>query len=379
MKRLFCMTMALIMLLTASAVAEGGFAGGSGTPEDPWQIADAAQLERVRDDLSGHYVLVADVDLSGYENWEPIGAFQPRSDAPEDAEVPHPAYAFTGTFDGARHTISNLTVAAAAPMGAGLFGCAAGTEEAEAYIGHFTLENIAVSGFYLVGGAVGLQFTNCKVSDIALKGENKLSGSQGVGGIVGTAFDLISDCTATADVTLLGDGGACAGLIAGGTTMSSIADCAAIGGSITAEGSAIWGVGALCGAPWGAAEITHCSVSGTAITLSGEGNRLIGGLAGFGGTYAPAAPAQITGCTVEDIAIAVSDTTASVGGLIGGGKEMMEGSDLMSSFEIHDCAVSGSIAGGGDYIAAVVGDPACAVSVDCRSDVSLAEALPDAA
>jgi len=40
--------------------------------------------------------------------------------------------------------------------------------------------------------------------------------SQGIGGIVGTGFDLISDCTATADITVTGDDGACAGLIAGG-------------------------------------------------------------------------------------------------------------------------------------------------------------------
>ena len=33
----------------------------------------------------------------------------------------------------------------------------------------------------------------------------------------------------------------------------------------------------------------------------------------------------------------------------------------------------------GEHTAAVVGDPACAVSVDCRSDVSIAKALPDAA
>ena len=99
---------------------------------------------------------------------------------------------------------------------------------------------------------------------------------------------------------------------------------------------------------------------------------------GFGGTY-DAAPARISGCIVEQIATTVSDTTAAVGGLIGGGKEMMEDSDVMPSFEISDCSVSGSIAGGGEHTAAVVGDPACAVSVDCRSDVSVAEGLPDAA
>ncbi len=368
-----------MMLLAVNAMADSSFAGGSGTAEDPWQIADAEQLNLVRENLGGHYVLTADIDLAGYENWEPIGAFQSLSDAPEDAEVPHPDYAFTGTFDGAGHTISNLTVNAASPMGAGLFGCASGTENGEAFIGNFTLENINVSGFYLVGGAVGLQFMNCKVSDITLQGENKLSGAQGIGGIVGTGFDVISNCTATAEITVAGDGGACAGIIAGGTTMSPIVNCEAAGGSIVAEGNATWGFGAICGAPWGAAEISGCKVSGTSITVTGEGNRLVGGLVGFGGTYDPSAPAQITGCTVENVSITVSNTTTAVGGLIGGGKEMMEGSDVMSCFEIHECSVSGSITGGGEYTDAVAGDPACAVSVDCESDVTITEAAADAA
>jgi hypothetical protein len=355
------------------------FAGGSGSAEDPWKIATAEQLDRIRDDLTGHYILIGDIDLSGYENWMPIGTFQPRSDAPEDAEVPHPDYAFTGTFDGAGHTISNLTISCEAPMGAGLFGCASGTESNAAFIGHFTLKDINVSGFYLVGGAVGLQFMNCPVSDIHLEGDNKLTGMQGIGGIVGTGFDLISDCSATADVIVSGDDGACAGLIAGGTTMSSIKNCQVTGGSITAEGNATWGFGALCGAPWGAAEITDCKVSGTVITVNGENNRLVGGLVGFGGTYDPEASAQITGCTVENVTITVSETTDSVGGLIGAGKEMMEGSDQMSSFIISDCAVSGSISGGGNYVDAVVGDPACAASVDCQGGMTITPALDTAA
>ena len=355
------------------------FAGGSGSAEDPWKIATAEQLDRIRDDLTGHYILIGDIDLSGYENWMPIGTFQPRSDAPEDAEVPHPDYAFTGTFDGAGHTISNLTISCEAPMGAGLFGCASGTESNAASIGHFTLKDVNVSGFYLVGGAVGLQFMNCPVSDIHLEGDNKLTGMQGIGGIVGTGFDLISDCSATADVIVSGDDGACAGLIAGGTTMSSIKNCQVTGGSITAEGNAAWGFGALCGAPWGAAEITDCKVSGTVITVNGENNRLVGGLVGFGGTYDPEAPAQITGCTVENVTITVSETTDSVGGLIGAGKEMMEGSDQMSSFIISDCAVSGSISGGGNYVDAVVGDPACAASVDCQGGMTITPALDTAA
>ena len=347
------------------------FAGGAGTAEDPWQIATAEQLDFIRNDLTAHYVLIDDIDLSGYENWMPIGAFQSLSDAPEDAEIPHPDYAFTGTFDGAGHTISNLTVSSEAPMGAGLFGCASGTEESAAYIRNFTLRDVTVSGCYLVGGAVGLQFMNCPVSDVHLVGDNHLTGMQGIGGIVGTGFDLISNCGATADIIVLGDDGACAGLIAGGATMSSIQNCEVTGGSITAEGNATWAFGALCGAPWGAAEITDCKVSGTVITVSGDNNRLVGGLVGFGGTYDPSAPARIAGCAVDDVTIHVSETTDSVGDLIGAGKEMTEGSDVMSSFAVSDCKVSGSITGGGEHVGAVVGDPACAVSVDCEGGMTL--------
>ncbi len=356
---------------TEQTAADQRFAGGSGTAEDPWQIAAADQLDRVREDLTAHYVLVDDIDLSGFENWVPIGVFQPKSDAPEDAEVPHPDHAFTGTFDGAGHTISNLTISSEAPMGTGLFGCASGTESGAAFIGHFTLKNVTVSGLYLVGGAVGLQFMNCPVSDIHLIGDNHLTGAQGIGGIVGTGFDLISDCSATADITASGDGSACAGLIAGGTTMSSIKNCEVIDGSVTAEGNATWGFGALCGAPWGAAEITDCKVSGTVITVSGANNRLVGGLVGFGGTYDPTAPAQISGCIVEKVTLNVSDTTDQVGGLIGAGKEMAEGSDVMSSFVVSGCTVSGSITGGGSHVDAVVGDPACAVSIDCEGGMTV--------
>ena len=369
-RSLITLAIVLVLAMLTFASAETTFEG-SGTAEDPWQIATAAQLNSVRNDLTAHYILTADIDLSGYENWEPIGAFQSLSDAPEDAEIPHPDYAFTGSFNGNGHKISNLTVASAQPMGAGLFGCTSGTERGEAYIGNFTLENVNVSGCYLVGSAVGLQFMNCKVTDITLQGENKLTGMQGIGGIVGTGFDLISNCSATADITVMGDDGACAGLIAGGTTMSPIENCQAVGGSITAEGNATWAIGGICGAPWGAPDIKDCTASDIVIRVTGEGNRLVGGLLGFAGSYDPGNPAQITGNKVENVTIEVSGSTDSVGGLVGAGKEMMEGSDVMSSFEIKDCTVSGTIAGGRENVNAVVGDPACAVAVSCEGGMTI--------
>lgn len=365
------LSMMLILLMSAAVSSQSDFAGGAGTAEDPWQIGTAEQLDLMHNDLTAHYILVDDIDLSGFENWNPVGTFQPLSDKPEEAEIPHPDYAFTGTFDGNGHKISNLTIDAPMSMGVGLFGCTTGTEKGNASISSFTLENVNVTGFYLVGGAVGLQFMNSPVSNIHLIGENSLNGSQGIGGIVGTGFDLISDCTATANITAIGDDGACGGLIAGGTTMSSIVNCEAIGGTITAEGNETWGFGAISGAPWGANELTGCKASDTVITVNGDNNRLVGGLFGFAGSYDPSAPAQISGCEADNVTIVVSDTTNAVGGLVGAGKEMMEGSDVMSVFEISDCSVSGSITGGGKFVDTIVGDPASAVSVECEGGMIL--------
>ena len=79
-----------------------------------------ASLVRNNDRYGMRSVLTEDIDLSDYENWDPIGAFQPLSDKPEEAEIPHPDFAFTGTFDGNGHTISNLTIDAPVSMGVGL-------------------------------------------------------------------------------------------------------------------------------------------------------------------------------------------------------------------------------------------------------------------
>ncbi len=77
------------------------------------------------------------------------------------------------------------------------------------------------------------------------------------------------------------------------------------------------------------------------------------------------------GCKAENVTLEVSDSTDSVGGLVGAGKEMMEGSDVMSSFAISDCTVSGTITGGGKHVDAVVGDPACAVTIACEGGMTL--------
>lgn len=105
--------------------AANSFTGGSGTKEDPYQIATAEQLAflaEVNDDWSdeynhAYYVLTSDIqlnDLANYEKWD--------QEAPEYQWKPV-GYHFSGSFDGAGYTISGLYVQSMKDQDAiGLFG-----------------------------------------------------------------------------------------------------------------------------------------------------------------------------------------------------------------------------------------------------------------
>ena len=62
------------------------------------EIHNEEELERVRENLDGYYVLAADITLT--KPWTPIGA-----------TVIGTSSAFTGVFDGDGHTISNVVIA----------------------------------------------------------------------------------------------------------------------------------------------------------------------------------------------------------------------------------------------------------------------------
>ncbi len=64
-------------------------------PEGYTPIYTAEDLNNIRNDLDGKYILMNDIDLSVYENWKPIGT----------SETP-----FTGELDGNGNSIFNLTI-----------------------------------------------------------------------------------------------------------------------------------------------------------------------------------------------------------------------------------------------------------------------------
>ena len=56
----------VILVLVVSVSAYGRYSGGSGTPDDPYQIATAADLillGETQEDYDKHFVMTADIDL----------------------------------------------------------------------------------------------------------------------------------------------------------------------------------------------------------------------------------------------------------------------------------------------------------------------------
>lgn len=89
------------------------FEGGTGTLKDPYLIKTAEQLNSVRFGLSKHYKLIADIDLSNWGNWIPLGG-TPAYGGAWIKKYPQAADAgcgeFTGSFDGNGHVISGMTI-----------------------------------------------------------------------------------------------------------------------------------------------------------------------------------------------------------------------------------------------------------------------------
>ncbi|WP_202079839.1 GLUG motif-containing protein, partial [Caldalkalibacillus salinus] len=99
------------------------------------QISSPEDLDQIRNSLNGNYVLAGDIDLSGYENWEPIGtAVKP----------------FTGSLDGNGYTIKGLTVNRPEEEYVGLFGYAQYSQ-----LQNVNLEYVDIKGQNYVGGLAG--------------------------------------------------------------------------------------------------------------------------------------------------------------------------------------------------------------------------------
>jgi len=107
-----------ICLLGAASVVQAQYSGGSGTADDPYRIATAADLialGETPDDYDKHFILTADIDLGGM-------LFDRAVIAPDtnDVVAEFQGTAFTGVFDGNGHRIMNVAISGLSFLG--LFG-----------------------------------------------------------------------------------------------------------------------------------------------------------------------------------------------------------------------------------------------------------------
>ena len=89
------------------------FEGGNGTAENPFLIKTAEQLNSIRFGLDFHYKLIADIDLSKWGNWIPIGG-TPSYGGSHGGQgfqaADKGSGKFSGSLDGNHHVISGMTI-----------------------------------------------------------------------------------------------------------------------------------------------------------------------------------------------------------------------------------------------------------------------------
>jgi hypothetical protein len=191
------------------------FAGGNGTAEDPYQIADWYQLDNVRNYLSSYFIVINDLDSNsiGYtelasttahegKGWQPIGSSPP----------------FVGSFDGQGYEIRDLFIDRSGESDVGLFGVvgAAGAIENVGVCGNVTGNDDVgglvgknegtVSTSYSTGSVTGDDFVGGLMGKNEGTTSNSSSGSSvigntRVGGLVGQNSNTASNSYSTGRVT----------------------------------------------------------------------------------------------------------------------------------------------------------------------------------
>ena len=168
----------LVTCLWVASTATAKYSGGSGTAQDPYRIATAADLIALGEtpaDYDKHFILTANIDLD--PNLPGRKVFDKAIIAPDtDPGYDFQGTSFTGLFDGKGHTIKNLKVTGRHYLG--LLGCLGYT----ASISNLGLEAVEVRGTgWDVGGLVGANgglITSSHSSGL-------VSGDSSVGGLVG--------------------------------------------------------------------------------------------------------------------------------------------------------------------------------------------------
>ncbi|MFC5407120.1 S-layer homology domain-containing protein [Cohnella soli] len=310
----------ILSAIVAFTVMAGGFVGsgraaaaspdfvGDGSAGNPYLIGTAEQLNKVRGtymDMGTYFKLTADIDLSGYADWEPIG---------KDQLEP-----FRGNLDGDEFTITGLTINDANKDYVGLFGyLSAGSS-----VALLNVENATINGNQSVGVLAGYN-EGGTIHDISVSGT--VNGMYNAGGVVGSNADgEIRDSRSSANVI-----GASGSIGIGGLAGYSGGDYGLIINSY-ASGEVSGGnsIGGLIGQGYKGAVISS-HASGKV-----SGKREIGGLVGSDSDVA----------IISSYASGEVNGDMEVGGLVG---------NISNSGEITSSYALGSV-GGDENVGGLVG------------------------
>ncbi|MCK9323491.1 MAG: hypothetical protein M0P07_06035 [Candidatus Methanomethylophilaceae archaeon] len=315
--------------LFTTDVGETKCSNGSGTMYDPYIITSPEEFNLIRYDLDANYILSADIDLSGYENWEPIGNLY---------------YPFRGCLDGKGHQINNLNL-------------------------HPGELNPHSSN----GDCYGLfESINCATIKAIILNVTSISGSGNVGSLCGYARGgIIENCsvyiTGTYELYSFNGGGLIGGTYSSSSEPLSISNCL-VSGSLTAHGDTLGGlIGSAIGEDADSLSITGCYVTGNFSSQTQVWSSKVGGLIGDASKSI-----SVSDCYVDaDIDAYSSVLSSHAGGLIGEITAFSDGSSI-----IENCYVTGTISGVdgvGGLIATVyyVGDCEDSDSLIIRDCVSL--------
>jgi predicted outer membrane repeat protein len=296
----------VVCLLSSQVYAPyGGRTGGSGTPNNPYLIYTAEEINEIglhQEDWDKHFKLMADIDLSSYTGtaFNIIGIDQMRS--------------FTGVFDGNGHTISNLsyTLTSYRTQNIGLFGYVEGPNAEIKNLGMINpnRDTRARDNIGSLAGYNSGKITNCYVQG------GSFMGNERVGGLVGVNAGTITNCYSTSSVV---GGDQVGGLV--GLNSGSIADCNSSG-----DVSGHWWIGGLVG--YNTGTITNCYSTGT---VSNTGYYIGGLVASNGGTI------------TNSYSKSIIEGGSHVGGLAGSNDRT-----------IMNCYSTSSVEGG-DHVGGLVG------------------------
>ena len=293
-----CLVMALVPMTAFAEDAQNinvwdgstaaAFAGGTGTAENPYQIANGAELAYLASSVNSgetyedkYFVLTANINLNGLP-WTPIAnSFSDALFGGTDYRI------FAGNFDGKGYTISNVSIGSeTTPFESDVFG---------------------------LFGATGGKISNLNLDTVSIHGVAKIASGYVVGiagGLVGSSAGSIENCHVT------------------GLAMDMSAPS-------NGYAAAYW-VGGLVGALDGAQLINECSVSGSITEKAGKGS--IGGLIGELGK---AAKITYSRSNVTVNVKADSRGGANVGGFIGKGNGKTDAETI-----IRNCYATGNVTGG---------------------------------